>query len=186
MGIFITVIMVGSTLGFFVGSSNNTLDNGLEFEGADGKTYSFDRGQGFYATEINGDVFKFYSHPLDVLRLNVTNESLDLVTGSKMIYLTFDPEAQDIQFIEQTRFDLANDLLKENKFVAYGVLYNTTIYNYDIITCENASQFVPVVEFRESNSTKGYVKNNCVIFEGKRYDFFRFRDLIIYKYYGLI
>ena len=187
LGILITVIMVGSTVGYFFGDTSNA--NTLEYKAKDGKKYSFEQSASQLYTKINGQNMFFYSHPLDVLELNISNEAIYLLENAKVFYLTFDPDARDVQYIEQTRFDLEKDFITLKKYVISGVAKNSTLYaNFEIITCKNSTVYTPVINFVYANNTEtgGYVKDSCIIFEGRSNDFLRFRDFIVYKLYDVI
>lgn len=184
----IVILLVGSSIGFFVG--DNSDPNKIEFESKNGKTYTFERGAGIIVTKINKTQVTFYNHPLDVEKLNFSNQALMLIQNAQVVGITFDPTSRDVQFFEQTRFDLTKDLTNFQKYVVPGVTKNETPYgNFMVITCANSSIQAPVMEFISTNltETKVYVdNNNCIKFEGKKYDFLKFRDYIIYKMYGLI
>ncbi len=186
VGIFITVIMVGSTLGFFIADNQS---NNLDYKSKTGKKYSFEQANGQLYTKINKQTMAFYSHPLDVVSLNVSDEANYLLKSAQAFYMTFDPESNDIQYIEQARFDLEKDFAGLKKYALSGVIKNSTLYsNYNIITCENSTAYTPVIYFVDVNVTDtiGYVKDSCIIFEGKRTDFLKFRDYIVYKMYDMI
>jgi hypothetical protein len=187
VGIFITVIMVGSTLGYFVG--NNSSASGIEYESKNGEKYSFEQGSSQIYTKINGKIIGFYSHPVEALNLNISEEAVYLLKNAQVFYLTFNPNSRDIQYIEQARFDLEKDFIGLKKYSVSGITENSTLYNnFEIITCKNSTVYAPVVNFIEANGTNafGYVKNSCIIFEGKRTDFLKFRDFIVYKLYDVI
>lgn len=187
LGILIIVIMVGSTAGYFASDFSNNGE--LEYKSKDGKKYSFVQSNGRIYTSINEQSIGFYSHPLDALELNISEEASYLIKNSKVFYLTFDPEIRDVQYIEQARFDLEKDFVPLKKYFVVGVTKNITSYsNFEVITCENSTYYTPVISFVYANGTetKGYVKDSCIIFEGKREDFLRFRDYIVYSLYGVI
>lgn len=189
LAVFITIIMVGSTIGYFVGS-NDDGNGGLEYKSENGETYTFEQINGKLYTSINDKSISFYSHPLDAKQINISEEAASLINTSRIIYLTFDPvNNKDIQFIEQARFDLENDFAGMNRYLLAAVTNNVSEYkNFQVITCANSSVYAPVVYFMNTNNTatRAYVNDSCIIFEGKRYDFLRFRDFIVYKYYGVI
>jgi len=184
----IIFIMVGSTIGFFFGSNSSNNDE-LEYKGKNGEKYTFVQSNGQIWITINGHTLGFYSHPLDAISLNISDEAKALLTNSQVFYITFDPNSRDIQYIEQARFDLEKDFFALKKYSSSGVSKNSSLYlNYPIITCANATVYTPVINFIDANNTdtRGYVNGSCIIFEGKRDDFLRFRDFIVYRLYGVI
>ena len=182
------IILVGSVLGIFLG--NDSDPNKIEFKSENGKTYKFNVGNGILSTKIENTEINFYNHPLDVKKINFSSDALSLIQNAQVVGITFDPKSKDVQFFEQARFDLTKDFSLKQKYVVPGVTKNETPYqNFMVITCANSSVQAPVMEFLSTNltETKVYVKNNnCIIFEGKKYDFLKFRDYIVYKMYGLI
>lgn len=187
LGVFITVIMVGSTLGFFVGSTDNSND-GIEYNAKNGEKYNFMLSQGLYYTKINNKQLEFYNLPFTIEKLNISDEIFNSINNAGAIYITFNPDSENIQYIEQTRFDLANELEDFNKYVISGIINESKIYNaYPIITCENSTMYFPVINFIDSNKTSdAYKSDSCIIVEGDTLDFLRFRDYIIYKFYNVI
>lgn len=188
IGVIMTVLMIGSIMGFFVGDFNNN-NNTLEYKSKNGKKYIFEPGNGQMYTKIDGKMIAFYNHPLDVEKLDISSEAVNLIKNAQVSAITFNPESRDVQFFEQTRFDMANDFQSFNKYIITGVTKNITSYSsFIMITCKNSTTTAPVINFVSENvtETRGYVENNCIIFEGKKYDFLKFRDYMLYKMYDII
>ena len=82
---------------------------------------------------------------------------------------------------------ITNELQKTNKYIQSGKTKNTTTYNLPIITCDNATEFVPVIYFKDSNITKFTLENNCIIGESNsREGFLALKDRLLYALFDVI
>ena len=64
---------------------------------------------------------------------------------------------------------------------------NQTKYNAPIITCSDATNFVPVIYFAKGNATKIYMEGSCVIAQaGNHADVIRLKDRLVYGILGII
>jgi len=182
MSIFIAATMILSVFGIIIGSSGDTTTvryNDFKF--------SQDPQYGFYTTKINGDTVPFYSLPTESVYFNLSDEVMVGLRSSVFIVTTFDPDLANtsLQHIELARFDLAQYM--KGKQVYNAVLDSAAGYeSLPILSCDNASATMPVVTFNISE-TRGIVSSgNCIYLNGKGADFLFFRDLILYKYLGVI
>ena len=185
LGLFIVVIMVGSTLGLFIGG-NQTPTNGLTYTNENDEEFFFEFGNGQYTSEINGNEVLFYSLPSDASRINITQEAYQTIIDSNAFVITFNPKTKDIQYIEQARFDLTFDLSNFNKYLLSAVTKKDPLYDLKTITCANATSQIPVIYMESSNSTYASKEGDCIVLKGTRSDFLRYRDYILYKLYGVI
>jgi hypothetical protein len=174
---FIAAIMIASTIGYmWIGGSGADLDyNGHKIARTD---------TGFaYTKDKNTFEFSYFPSELEDIKGNTTL----IIADKPMFYLTFDPESDIIEAIDLMRFEFSNELPKLNVYVQHGVLKQSSIYNYTIIDCADATQNVPVVKFVESNETKIIEDDSCLIFEAKNnYDVIRLKDLILYSLLGVM
>jgi hypothetical protein len=73
-----------------------------------------------------------------------------------------------------------------NIFVRQGFTAEND-YNFPVITCEDPTNFVPVIYFRSFNETKVYMEDNCIIAEALRQeDVERIKDRMVYGILGII
>lgn len=170
--IIIAGIMILSVIGFTMtqSSSQTVKYNGYTFKLEDQK----------WTTKANNQKFSFYYLPSEVSYINSTNlESLKYV---KSVYLTFNPEQKYLQVIDLIRFELAENLFNLEIYPIQSVTLNNSLYNLPIITCLNATQFVPIIEFKESDETEIIIQNNCIILNSaSEQDFIKLKDLLLYK-----
>lgn len=179
--LIIVFIMTASTLGYMWSGS----DEFTEYE------YN---GVGFVTTgnnwiaKINKNEVKFDYHPLDVADINISNEIIDKINNTRMIYLTFDPDDPYLSVISKARLDL-NDIMWTN-FQIYaegGIMKNVSEYALPVITCKNATAFIPVLYFKEGNETSVIEENNCIFFKAEsENDILRLKDRMLYALFGII
>lgn len=180
-GAFIAIIMVSSVFGVIFGSfapSENKVDYG---------EFSFERRGDYWVTKVNKKNVQFYFFPSEVEYVNLSREVADRLLNTKMLYVTYNPNQTIVEGVALVQFDLQKTLY--DNFGIY-VANALTIKESDVIpviTCENATSFVPVVEFRESNTTSIDLENNCIVVEAEETrDVFLIRDRLVYGLLGII
>jgi len=182
LSVIIAVVMVSSIIGFLYGTNGN--ENILKYD-IKNKTYSFIRENNMYILAIDKQKIGFYYLPFDI-NFNMSDEISDKIRTSKAVYITFNPETAYGEYIDVARFDLTNGLAGKNIYPVNGITANNAKYNLPIVNCENATSFIPVIFMKDSNQTSLSIENNCIKFEGKNIDFIKFRDLVLYKLYGIL
>lgn len=179
--IFTGLIMITSIIGF-LGNGND--DPNAVLYG----NYSFSQVQGTWITQVNDQKTVFYSSPYDAEKFNITQDAIQAIKNSPAVYVTFDPEIKDIQYIDIARFDLAEDL--KNKFnivMLSGISSMSTVYPLEIIDCNNATAKVPVIYFKEGNKTEVSYFGNCLVLEAPSSQLnLRLKDRLMYGLYGII
>jgi len=164
--------MVTSVVGFiFGGYTQTTRYNGIKFT---------DSPQGWKAN-INDHLFYFTFLPSDLNFIEFP-ESLDL-TNIKQIDITSDANSTSKEEIASAVFELSSILSKAGIFVRQGFIANNT-FNRQILTCEDSTQFVPVIFFDTGNDTIKH-EGNCIIVESET-SFVALADGLAYKMLGII
>ena len=178
MAIFIAVIMVSSIAGMMWGDTDSQLSyNDHKFKRTDNQIY----------TKIAGETYFFYYFPTDLESLNTSNELKSEIANLQMFYLTFDPDSESLPYIENARFDLSNDLAKTEFFFANAKTKESELYELPIITCENATSFVPVIYFKDGERTGFFKEGNCIIAESKTKEgFLALKDKLLYIILGIM
>ncbi|MBC8495477.1 hypothetical protein H8D36_04955 [archaeon] len=176
MGGVLVLLMVVSMLGIIVGNRGSEK---WEYNG-----FKFTRTENVFVTKIGEQRIGFQSLPQELLYLEHPN-SLNEKLLSPVMYLTFDPdsELQNLLYIDSVRRDLQITI---SSFVIDGITKESDTYFLPKITCDNATQFMPVIYFNISTETSIREENGCIIMNGYTEDFFRFRDLILYVHYGVM
>jgi len=176
MGIIIVVIMIGSTLGITLRSS----DEGSSYNG-----FKFTNTQnGGWVTKINGKEINFYYHPGELESVNISKEFINQIKETKAFYITFDSNITDIQYLEVARFDIVKNLQEYS--ILEGISKPDSIYPLPIINCDNATQAIPVIYFIESKERNMSFEDNCYTVEAySGFDFLVFRDKLLYILLGV-
>jgi hypothetical protein len=107
------------------------------------------------------------------------------MTGQTVII--FDPEDKNAVFIDLARFEITNQLALNGKGIYGATIKNSTMYQgMPILTCNNATESLPLIYFKDGNTSKITYENNCLIMEGNQYDFLKYKDLIVYTSYEIM
>ena len=177
MAIFIAVLMVGSIAGYLWTGDNTSLDY---------NDHSFKIKGEQLITEVDNQNYYFYYHPTDLISLNISDAAKQKLVNSEMIYLTFDPYTEKIEYVETARFDLTNEFLKTGKVMLNGQTKESE-YNLPLIDCNNATEFTPVIYFRQGNKTEIYNQGDCIIAEASfEQAFIALKDRIMYTVLGIL
>ncbi len=173
VAVFIAAIMVTSVLGFIFGERDQ--------ESMTYKNHDFYKKNLKWVTKINGKDAAFDYFPSEVESINLSENAKNKILNSRMVYVTYDPN-QTNDAVGFAQFDLNQKLMLINVYVANGMTKNNK-YGIQIITCENATQFVPVVVLEPS--TKNVIKEegNCLILDG---DPLKLKDRLLYGVFGVI
>ena len=171
--------MTSSILGFVW--TNITTDN-YSYKG-----YKFKLQGDYFVVSINGQKINTYYLPTDIEHIQISEEIKTRIKEVPMFYLSFNTESENINYIDQVRFELSNEIQKTNIYAISGKTTNSTSYNLPIITCENATAYVPVILLKDSNVTKFSLKDNCIIAESdSKEGFIALKDIIIYTIFDII
>jgi len=90
--IVIIILMLSSIIGYvFKGNSNEKYNNS-----------SFSRtDDGIWYTKINGNQFAFNYFPSDLEDINLSNEIINKIKNTNMVYFTYDPENMTLKTITE-------------------------------------------------------------------------------------
>ena len=180
MGIVMGIVMFGSLFTFiFFGfggrSAGKITYNGFEF---------INRGD-HWSTTIDGRPAFFTYFPDDLGFIFVNLDVINSLRNVVQIDITSDFNDTFSQSISLAEYNMGLTLNNFNVFIRQG--FTTEQQNFPVITCEDASNFVPVVYFKSSNVTKVNLNNSCVIVEALTpQDFERIKDRLVYGILGII
>jgi hypothetical protein len=177
-GAFIAFIMIFSVFGvMFYGFSNPGTK--LEYNG-----YKFKSEQGLWVTSVDGRAYRFTEFPGNLERINVSSGVIDRIRGTRMVYLTYDPNQTVVQEIAGAQFQLQQDLAQFNIHADTAMTVENE-YGLPVVTCADATQFVPVLDFREDETSIELV-GNCVVVSAYRDDFGDVRDRLVLGMLGIM
>ena len=178
MAVFITVIMVGSIMGLMM----NNPEEKIVYNG-----HTFKEKGNYLTLKLDGERFNFYYSPQDVENIEMPIEVHNFLQIVPTSYVVFDPDAKFIDYMDFSRFELSEEMLKLDKIIQGGITKQSEFYNLPVINCDNATQYVPVIYFKNSNTTKFYMEGNCIIAKSNTaYGFLALKDRIIYSLLGII
>jgi len=181
MALFVVVIMVASIGGFVLNSSYSEGGDAFRYKGI-----KFKRLQDTYVGEIDGQEVSFYFHPENVQHINLSQDVLDKLDLVYQVYMTSDPNSTIKHDIALVQYDFAPIL--DNSFNIYSSTAFTgeNEFNIPIITCDNATDSIPVIEFQESDDIGISIDGNCIVIKG--YDansLLSVRDRLLYSMFKI-
>lgn len=180
VSVFMAALMIFSAFGVYLGSISQS---GEAFEY---KEYKFKLVDGKYISKLGGKETElpFYNLPQDVESLNLSKESVDLLRKAWIPQIVFDPTQENLQYIELARFDWNRWW---GKLLINGISSPSKVYpDLPILSCENATQKSPVIYLNSTLGMSSKLEGNCLILNGLGVDFLRWRDRILYTYFGVL
>ena len=177
---FIGFIMISSVFGIiFYGFSSGGASaeyNGFKF---------FNRGD-FWSANIDGREAMFTYFPSEIEGIPADDNAVSRLKNTLQIDITSDINGTFAEGIALAEYQMGITLSNFDVFTRNGFT-NQTKYNAPVITCNNATNFVPVVYFTKGNATRIYMQGNCVIAEAaNNADVIRLKDRLVYGILGII
>lgn len=180
VSILIIAIMVLSTAGFLLGRGGES--SSLSFN-----KHTFTKESNGYYTNLNGKNVRFDFFPAEINETFADKGAIDRIKNTKMIYMTSNFSGKYAQTEEEIKYELSIRLAKEFSIYATSGFTTNTSYKTMTVSCANATQFTPVVDFREGNSTGIRLEGNCVVVEGNSASgFIALKDRLLYGMYGIM
>jgi hypothetical protein len=178
--IFIAFIMVTSIIGFIFVSSPS--GGKLKFN-----KFTFVKKGNLWSTSVNKKEALFNYYPAEVVDINLDPLIKEKVMNTLEVDSTYSFNNTFVGSVELALFQLETDLnFHFGKFLRKGLIINNS-FNLPIITCNDSTEIIPVLYFKESNETKIYLEENCIIAEAKNgIDFLRIKDRLMYGLLGII
>jgi hypothetical protein len=156
IGIITIFVMVSGGFAIFADSLGGSNQNIVEYNG-----FEFEQNvQGMWDVEIDDMQLSFPYHPLELENMVVTGDPT-IVLG-KEIYLTNDPNSRFAVPISraQESYSIFSDAVFGE--VPMHGFSTETEFEVPLITCENATDMIPVMSFEEGNESI-IVEGNCVV-----------------------
>lgn len=149
--IAVGVIMLMSVAGFVLSFNPSTQQTSFRYGGL---LFKQDQQQGFFTTEANSRQIDFFYRPEDVLEIEVPAGAVEKLTGSRVVYVTYGWNSTLAESMALLQFDTANILdAKHGVFVQPAFTTPNPAINISIITCNDATSFIPVLLLQEANNT---------------------------------
>ena len=176
--LFIVFILITSMAGFMWGGSTTKIEyNGFKLVRLE---------TGSFMLSIEGQRIAFNYFPSELEWINASEGIAGLFT-TPMAYSTSDPESEYAEPIAQMQFNLGQ-LLEEIKGVYVQTSFiSENVYSLPVITCRNATLFVPVIMMKASNSTEITLEQSCVTVSGRnRQELFMAYERLLYTIFGVM
>lgn len=172
--IFLGIIMASSILGMWAFQPRNRY-NGVDLIEKDGRWYvRTDKG-----VELG---FDFHPEQLESIELNKT--ILELF-NTAMVYVTFDSIEGWQEAIDIARFDISNVLQLIGIYAEQGTTEQND-FGFQILTCSNATRYVPVILLTKGNSTIS-LKGRCIELRAREpYELLALKDRLLYALIGVM
>lgn len=177
--LIIIVVMTSSVIGFMWGRGNTS-------ESIKYKDFNFLRKNRQWALKINDNELIFDYFPSQVEEIYISNEIKEKLRGTIEMDITSNINSTYPESIATAQYSLEQNLGKFNVYVRKGFTSNNT-YNMPIITCDDSTDIVPVIYFKDSNKTNIFLEKNCIIAESaSELDFIKIKDRLVYSFLGII
>jgi len=180
---FIAFIMISSIFGiiFFGFGSSGSSSGSFEYNG-----FKFVNRGNFWSTNIGGNEALFTYIPTNLELILVDNAAIDRLRNKPQIDTTSDFSDGLSEGIALANYQLGITLNNFNIFIREGFT-NQTKENYMVVTCDAATEFVPVINFKSSNKTGISLDNNCIIVEASsNEEMVMLKDRIVYGILGVM
>lgn len=176
--LMIIFVMTSSVIGFMWGKDTQ---NTMKY-----KDFDFLRQNNQWLLKTKTVDFIFDYFPSEVESISIPNEAVQKLKGTVEIDITYDLNNTYARSIATIQYNLEQNLRTFNIYLRKGFTSNNT-YNMPTITCNDSTDIVPVIYFKESNETKVFIENNCIIAESSSdVDFIKIKDRLLYSFLGII
>ena len=171
--------MVGSVFGVFFYGSNGSTGVDASYNGV--KIEQTDYG---YLVEVDNQEYLFQTHPTYLENLDLVYFDNIIATGG--FALSFNPDHEAVAFFDAARLMLAQAAQTMNIIYAEGISKESAQYPLQVITCELATESMPVILFETGNVTSVNFENNCLIINAPAYISAQYIQALQYKVLGIM
>ncbi len=180
LGAFIVIVMVGSMFGvIFYGFNSNQ-------ETFTHNKIKFTRANEWWTANLNNKKTYFNFLPPELENIKLSKEAANKLKNTMEVDITSDSNGNLTQEIALAQYYFANELSNTNSHVRVGFTGNNS-FNAPVLTCNDATDFVPVIYFKESNLTQFTLNNNCLTVEIKSgIDALKIKDKLLYAIFDIL
>ena len=139
-------------------------------------------------TEFNFN-FRYSPRELEDIRIK-GNLDVEKFNNASQYFVTFNPLGKEFTHIRLARFDYDMQMIKVFQKIPISACdrnasnVTTVCSGVPIKTCENTEDIV--VYFKESDKLNVEYRDNCIIIEGREFDFVKGVDRVFYNLYGIM
>ena len=178
--LFVGIVMLASVAAYVFSINPNSQAGNFRFGGLTFRQSA----QGFYASEINGQPLILAYRPEDISDVDLPGSIVQKLTGTTSLQTTYYWNSTFAQSMALFELDASNILdAKYGVFIQPGFTTSNAIKR-PVVTCANATSFVPVLLLQEANNTAiGFdsSNSNCIVVNASSdADFVRVSERILY------
>lgn len=182
-GIFMILLMIFSVASVINYSPDST--NQMRYGDYEFVLETRTGGGSVLTTKLDGRTVEFQNLPVQVAYLEVDPTAIPTLQNAQQIALTSDVQ-EDVQagaLIDYARLQMGIAIPKS--FNAISTPHPE--YVLPALSCEQATNQVPVVTFNITNETARITTTGaCVILHGNNQDLMRLKDRLIFEYYNIL
>lgn len=181
ISLFVIFLMVSSILGYMFGRS------GVERYKHNGHSFFKRNNEWILDSEESELSFDFF--PDQVGNIEMDFDAADILQDKAEIDMTSDPESEYAEAIAVSQFKFQQNIMEySDSFVLLGMTGKDDEFNLPVVTCEDATEEIPVIYFKKSNTSNiKLAGDNCIVLEAKdEIDLLRLKDRLLYDYFGII
>jgi hypothetical protein len=180
-GAFVILILITSVFGII--NMNEGQNRRIKYN-----DYTFTLGSNnIFTTKINGINTEFYYFPKDLDNIEVSTKINNLLKNAEFIDLTSDIEDDYKAEIAITQLLFKETIEKHKKAsIDIGFLYPTINQN-KVYTCNDATEFSPVIVYYTGEQNSIYEQDNCIIIEAENSNYYYILTTrLLYSYFGIM
>lgn len=178
----IVFLMVFSVFGFILGYSTSPSQEKFKYN-----EFTFRVTNEGFVTEINNQQVAFSSAPEQAELVAVASDVVGKLVSKGMVYFTYDPDDPLKEAIALAQFSMASPLNDVLNIYAVPGFTEENEFGQPVITCQNATAFVPVILFEQSNSTGITSAGNCIMVRASyAEEMLLMKDGLLYRLVGIV
>ncbi|PIY60053.1 hypothetical protein COY95_03815 [Candidatus Woesearchaeota archaeon CG_4_10_14_0_8_um_filter_47_5] len=170
MTLFIAAIMILSVFGII--TNQNSDENSNKYNG-----FTFKQKDNMWVTTVDKAEYRFVELPYQIEQLPAEAAAVDAVRNARAVAVSFEMGnvsaaelEQELAYVDYARLNLHAALGTLNKYVVMGVAAENTTYALPYVSCEQATEQMPVIFFMPVNSSaerssKISYNNYCILIE---------------------
>lgn len=188
----ILLFLVPNIISYFSGPEIVTIDDlhKMNLEGEETERnfmyngFSFVKFDNMWYTQVQRNNILFdvplHFNPRQLENISVFG-SLDERFEQKKIYVTFDPDEDNLQYVALSVAELSRNIIEGMGLMPVAsctTANDSACIDRPIVDCENSS--LAVIYMKQSNSTSVELKGNCAVISGREWDIVRSTDRFLY------
>lgn len=149
--------------------------------------WEFDRVQHGWVAKVNKQEVLFDYLPSEVEDLEVSPDVVALLKNTRGVIFTINPASENIQAQEYVRFQLREVFGRVLDVASVNAIYNESeIYDQPLLSCLNATTFVPVVQFEDGDNSSIVREGDCIRVTGTESSTVALKDRLLYSLFEII